>query len=135
MYESGITHNMDFLNSYTCIINIQHCLFVICLYTVMTLDIHMALPNSELGQFIQAGVSSTCTVMTGKNPQHTQSNAMCIFSNADTNVTIFRSTGPIAVARRRSVGRSVCLSVRPSTPLTRQPMFGFFSKLVGIFLG
>ena len=31
-----------------------------------------------------------------------------------------RSTGPIAVARRRSV----CLSVCPS-PVTRQPMFGF----------
>ena len=49
--------------------------------------------------------------------------------------SIFRSTGPIAVARRRSVGRSVCLSVCLSTPVTRQPMFGFFSKSVGIFLG
>ena len=35
----------------------------------------------------------------------------------------------------RSVGRSVCLSVCLSTPVTRQPMFGFFSKLVRIFLG
>ena len=49
----------------------------------------------------------------------------CIFS------CIFRSTGPIAVARRRSVGPSV----RPSTPVTRQPIFGPFSKSVGIFLG
>ena len=31
--------------------------------------------------------------------------------------------------------RVVGPSVHPSTPLTRQPMFGFFSKLVGIFLG
>ena len=38
---------------------------------------------------------------------------------------IIRSTGPIAVARRRSVGRSVGRSVCPSTPLTRQPMFGY----------
>ena len=43
--------------------------------------------------------------------------------------------GPIAVARRRSVGRSVGRSVRPSTPVTRQPIFGSFSKFVGIFLG
>ena len=44
---------------------------------------------------------------------------------------IFRSTGLIAVARRRSVGPSV----RPSTPVTQQPIFGSFSKSVGIFLG
>ena len=37
--------------------------------------------------------------------------------------------GPIAVARRW-VGLSVCLS----TPVTRQPMLGFFSKSVGLFL-
>ena len=44
---------------------------------------------------------------------------------------VFRSTGPIAVARRRSVGPSV----RPSTPVTRQPIFRSFSKSVRIFLG
>ena len=43
--------------------------------------------------------------------------------------------GPLDLLPWRVVGRSVCLSVRPSTPLTRQPMLGFFSKLVGIFLG
>ena len=63
----------------------------------------------------------------------------CISQTALSQTYIIRSTGPIAVARRRSVGRSVglsvCLSVCPSTPLTRQPMFGLFSKLVGIFLG
>ena len=48
---------------------------------------------------------------------------------------VFRSTGPIAVARRRSVGRSVGRSVRLSTSVTRQPIFGLFSKSVGIFLG
>ena len=29
------------------------------------------------------------------------------------------------------VGRSVCLSARPSTPVTRQPMFWIFSKIGG----
>ena len=43
--------------------------------------------------------------------------------------------GPLDLLPWRVVGRSVCLSVSPSTPLTRQPMFEFFSKLVGIFLG
>ena len=45
--------------------------------------------------------------------------------------------GPLDLLPWRVVGRSVsvCLSVCLSTPVTRQPMFGFFSKSVGIFLG
>ena len=36
---------------------------------------------------------------------------------------LFRSTGPIAVARRRSVGRSVCLSVNTCNSATNVRIF------------
>ena len=42
-------------------------------------------------------------------------------------IWLIRSTGPIAVACRRSIG--------PSTPVIRQPKVGFFSNSVGVFLG
>ena len=42
-------------------------------------------------------------------------------SNYDT--ILFRSTGPIAVARRRSVGRSVCLSVNTCNSATNVRIF------------
>ena len=43
--------------------------------------------------------------------------------------------GPLDLLPWRVVGRSVRPSVRPSTPVTRQPIFGSFSNLVEIFLG
>ena len=39
--------------------------------------------------------------------------------------------GPLDLLPWRVVGRSVCLSVCLSTPVTRQPMFGFFFKIGG----
>ena len=45
-----------------------------------------------------------------------------IISHLMFSLWFFRSTGPIAVARRPSV--------RLSTSVTQQPMFGFFSKSV-----
>ena len=46
-----------------------------------------------------------------------------------------RFLGPLDLLPWRVVGRSVGRSVRLSTSATRQPIFGLFSKLVGIFLG
>ena len=43
--------------------------------------------------------------------------------------------GPLDLLPWRVIGPSVGPSVRPSTPVTRQPIFGSFSKSVGIFLG